>query len=338
MGLQDMVAALRWVRDNIGQFGGDPGNVTLVGQSAGAHAIMCLLTMWDTHGLFHRAILQSPPANLAPQDRAGGRAQAEKLCRQLGVAADALMHMPVADLLAAQTHLARAGARPGTVAPPFLPVLDHLSDAQDFIDAAATEAAARGIDLIIGTTREEMHGFLAADPAMDPPAADLVAARFAALSGAADAIALYRRRRPGGSPMDLLGDLLTDHNFLFPSLALADAVARAGGTVWAYQFDWAPPGSRFRACHCIELPFLFGNFADWPDAGMLEGGDRAEMAGLSAVLRAAWAEFADNGDPHVPGLLWPPYTPELRQTMVFGNVVGPVGDPAGAVWRGGVVG
>ena len=336
MGLQDMVAALRWVRDHIAGFGGDPANVTVMGQSAGAHAIMCLLTMWDTQGLFHRAILQSPPPTLVPQSRAVARANAEALCAQLQVSADALAEVPVADLITAQMQVARQMARFGDITPPFLPVFDAMTDTATFIRVAAAEAGKRGIDMIIGTTREEMHAFLAGDPAMNPPDPQAIADRFAALTGSADSIALYRRRRPGASPMDLLGDLLTDHIFLFPALALADAVVQAGAQVWMYQFDWAPPASRFKACHCLELPFVFGNLPAWADAPMLAGGDPVKMAALSAALRATWVEFADSGDPHAPGLLWPPYRPDGRQTMIFGNVIGVAGDPSGAEWRGGI--
>lgn len=338
MGLQDMIAALRWVRDNIGALGGDPARVTLVGQSAGAHAIMCLLTMWETRGLFERAILQSTPAALAPHNRQQARANADALCRALDARPEDLTTIPTARIVAAQMQVAREIGRFGDVTPPFLPVFDNLSDPVAFIRAAAAEAGSRNIALIIGTTREEMHAFFGADPAMNPPDPVAMAARFAELSGSADASALYRRRRIGATDMDVLGDLVTDHVFLFPSLALADAATEAGAETWVYEFRWAPAGSKFKACHCIELPFVFGNFAAWADAAMLAGGDRAEMAALSSAVRGAWCEFAESGDPHSPGLLWPPYLPQTRQTMCFDGVLGIAGDPSGAVWRGGVEG
>ncbi len=338
MGLQDMVAALRWVRDNIASFGGDPARVTLVGQSAGAHAIMCLLTMWETRGLFERAILQSTPAALAPHSRAQARANADALCAALDARPEDLATIPAARIVAAQMQVAREVGRFADVTPPFLPVFDSMSDASAFVQAAAGEAASRNISLIIGTTREEMHAFFAADPAMNPPDPGAMAARFAELSGSADAAALYRRRRLGATDMDVLGDLMTDHVFLFPSLALADAATDAGAEVWVYEFRWAPAGSKFKACHCIELPFVFGSFPAWADAAMLTGGDRAEMVALSAAMRGAWSEFAESGDPHSPGLLWPPYLRASRQTMCFDRVLGIAGDPSGAVWRGGVEG
>ncbi len=333
-GLLDMVAALRWVQDNAASFGGDPGCVTLVGQSAGGHAIMCLLAMPETAGLFHRGILHSPPAARAPHSQAQAEEHARFLCEMLQINKAVLPGLPVARLLEGQMHLARGTARFADISPPFLPVIEGLQDPGDFIAAAAAGAAARGVALIIGTTREEMHAFFAADPQMASPDMKQVARRFAELAGDAAAIELYRRRRPTGSVADLLGDLATDHLFLFPSLALADAVGAAGGTAFVYQFDWAPPGSRFAACHCIDLPFLFGNPAAWPGAAMLEGGDPAEIAAISAAMRSAWCGFAAAGTPDRPGLPWPAYA-QGRATMRFDRLLGVVGDLAGATWRGG---
>lgn len=338
MGLQDMIAALRWVRDNIASFGGDPARVTLVGQSAGAHAIMCLLTMWETRGLFERAIMQSTPAALAPHNRVQARANADALCRTLDAKPGELFDVTAARIVAAQMQVAREIAGFADITPPFLPVFDNLADPAAFLQAAASEAGSRKIAMIIGTTREEMHAFFAADPGMNPPDPVALAARFAQLSGSADVAALYRRRRPGASEMDVLGDLITDHMFLFPSLALADAVTDAGAMAWVYEFRWAPAGSKFKACHCIELPFVFGSFPAWTDAAMLAGGERSAMTGLSSAIRGAWCEFAESGDPHSPGLLWPPYLRPTRQTMCFDAVLGIVGDPSGAAWRGGVEG
>jgi para-nitrobenzyl esterase len=329
-GLWDMLAALAFVRDHIAAFGGDPRSVTLVGQSAGAHAIMCLLTMDESEGLFHRAILQSAPASLAPYSSA-------KAAEYANFVADSLAADPrevsVARLLEGQMQLARGLAGFADITPPFLPVMDGLAEPGEFMAAAARGAAARAIPVIIGTTREEMHAFFAPDPSMRSPDPKALAARFRALAGHEDAIELYRRRRPGGTVADLLGDLVTDHLFLFPSLVLAQAIGDAGGVAYAYQFNWAAPGNMFQACHCIELPFVFATLDAWPGAGMLEGGAPAEMADLAEVIERAWAAFARTGDPDVPGLPWVPYA-QARATMIFDRVLGMAGDPAGAVWRG----
>jgi para-nitrobenzyl esterase len=333
--LQDMVAALTWVRDHIAAFGGDPARVTLMGQSAGAHAIMCLLTM-PARALFHRAVLLSTPPSLLPLTAAAATKFADQLLAELAVPPEQLRDMPVARIIEAQMKVLRANSRFADISPPFVPMIDALADPAAFIAAAAEGAAAQGIALIIGTTREEMHAFFAADAAMANPNPEAVAERFAALAGSADAIETYRARRPGGSVMDLLGDLVTDHMFVFPSLALADAATARGRDVWCYQFDWAVPGNRFKACHCIELPFVFANPSAYADAGMLDGADPALVAALGSTVRAMLTAFATAGDPSVDGLPWEPYRPGSRQTLCFGAVTGMVGDPAGVAWRSGV--
>jgi para-nitrobenzyl esterase len=337
--IDDMIAALSWVRAHIAAFGGDASRVTVIGQSAGAHAIMCLLTMPAARVLFHRAVLLSAPPSLLPLTTAAATSYAEQLLAQLDIPADApdaghrLRAVPIARLLAAQMTVTRAAARFADVSPPFIPMNDAIANIDAFVTAAAIGAAEAGIDLVIGTTREEMHAFFAADPAMAPPDPAAVAERFATLAGSAESIERYRARRPGGSEADLLGDLVTDHMFLFPSLALADAATDRGRSVWVYQFDWSAPCNKFKACHCIDLPFVFGNPASWSQAAMLEGGDPGEIASLSATIRAACTAFARSGDPSCPGLPWPRYRPADRLTMRYGELVGVAGDPAGFAWR-----
>ena len=133
--------------------------------------------------------------------------------------------------------------------------------------------------------------------------------------------------------MDLLADLVTDHVFGWPSLRLADALAASGARVFAYQFAWSPPRSRFKACHCIELPFMFGTLDAWPDAAMLAGGEPARWRRCRTPCAAAWATFIHSGDPALGGLPWPRYESDRRMTMVFDAVCGAAGDPAGLGWR-----
>ena len=330
LGLADMVAALAWVHENITAFGGDPGKITLIGQSAGAHAIMCLLTMAETKGLFHRGILMSTPPAMAPQNRVTAAEYAEFIAHRLETSVAGLMAVPAERLVAAGLELARGIGRFADATPPFVPVFDALSSPATFIAAAGRAAGERGIPLLIGTTREEMHAFLVPDPAMNPPDPGKLAARFGELTGDPEAMACYARRRPGGASRDLLGDLVTDHLFLMPSLALAEA---AGAGAHVYQFNWAPAGNPFRACHCIELPFLFGNPAAWAGAAMLAGGGDAAMAAMSAIFRGSLAGFARCGEPSIAGLPWPAYRAPERETMVFDTIAGSVGDPAGARWR-----
>jgi para-nitrobenzyl esterase len=280
--------------------------------------------------LYHRVILQSGSFGRPPLSRHEAAEIGAQYVWLLGIdpeSADAGARMravPVADLIAASGVLARARARFADTTPSFMPHVEMATDQAGLIDTIAE--AARGLDVLIGTTREEVHAFYAANPAMASPPDDAVRGRFADLAGSADAIETYRQRRPGGSVMDLLADLGTEHTFVRPSLRLAEAIAAHGGRVHAYQFDWAPPRSPFRACHCIELPFMFGTLDAWPDAAMLAGGDAAQMADLSRTMRAPWGRFVRDG---ADALDWPCYDAERRTTMIYGDICGPVGDPAG---------
>jgi para-nitrobenzyl esterase len=315
LGLLDQQAALEWVRDHIVGFGGDPERVTLAGQSAGGSSIACLLTLPSARPLFHRAILQSAGLGRPPSSIAQAEILAGKFLAQLGIAGDAdkrLDAIPVARLIEAQMAVTRGEARFADTTPPFQPVLGTFEGSAPFIAEIAKQLDGKA--LLIGVTREEMHAFFARDPALDDPDPVEVAERFAALTGDAETIELYRRRRPDGTLRDLLGDLVTDAVFRRPAFELAAAAADRGTPVWAYQFDWAPLGSPFKACHCIELPFVFGTLPAWPDAAMLAGGDASVLEDLSAQMRRGWIAFTRAERP-----TWPAYTRGGRQTMHFGS-------------------
>ena len=321
LGTMDQVAALRWVQTNIAAFGGDPARVAIAGQSAGAASIGRMVMDPAARPLFRRTILQSGSFGRTPLTR--------DQSAEIGAAFLQLLDgdprtIPPAKLVEAQGALARARAKFADTNPPFMPILETTMD-QPALHAAIADAAG-DLDVLIGTTREEVHAFFAASPAMADPPADAVAERFATLAGDANAIGAYRARRPGASVMDLLSDLGTNDTFGWPSMRLAQALSERGGHVHAYQFDWAPPHSRFKACHCIELPFVFGTFDAWPDAEMLHGGNPAMMAALSATVRAIWGSFIRDGS---QALAWPGYEATRRMTMVLGEICAPVGDPMG---------
>lgn len=341
LGTLDQIEALRWVAAHIAAFGGDPGCVTVMGQSAGAASIARLIIDPRARPLMHRAILQSGGFGRDPLTRAEAQATHAEILRAAGVdpeAPDFLAHLravPANALLAATGKVAQAKARFAETNPPFMPtVAAPMTQAELF---AAVARAAKGMQVLIGATHDEIHAFFASNPAMANPDWTASAQRFAALGKRVDAMERYKARRPGGSLMDWLADIVSDHTFLWPTMRLASALADAGVPVQAFQFDWAPPGgdggSRFRACHCIELPFVFGNFAQWPGAGMLQGGDAAEMDGLSDAMRAAWCAFVHRGDAATPALPWPRYDTARRATMVLDACCEVVGDPAGLETR-----
>lgn len=338
MGLRDMLAALRFVQAHISAFGGDPDNVTVMGQSAGAIAIMRMLDLPDSAGLFRRVILQSGPPRRG-HDSETAIARTRRLLELLEIDADSagavdrLRDVPADRLAALQMQIARENARFGAIDPAFPPVFDDRGDAAGFLDRVTACCAERGIDVLMGWTREEMNAFFVADPGMAEPDSAKVSASFEALTGSAGTLERYRRRRPGGGLRGWLGDLLTDHRFAFPMVGLAERLHQAGSGAFVYRFDWSPPNSPWGACHCIDLPFVFGNRAAW-DAPMLGGMDETEYAGLSATMMAAWAAFARGGDPSGSDLAWPRYQAERRQVMRFDRVVEVEGDFATAERRG----
>jgi para-nitrobenzyl esterase len=229
--------------------------------------------------------------------------------------------MSVVDLLAAQGKIARSLARFAETTPPFMPVVEQPCSGGDLISRVA--AAAAGMDILVGATREEVHAFFAADPAMAAPEAVLAAEKLG------DGALAYRDRRPGGTLMDWLADKGSDETFIWPSMRLASALT---GPVFAYLFDYAPAASPFKACHCIELPFVFGTSAAFAGAGMLEGADPGLCAALSARLRRAWTGFIRDG---VPGPDWPRYDAQNRLTMRLGEICEVARDPAGLTTRAG---
>jgi para-nitrobenzyl esterase len=326
LGIGDQQAALVWIRDHIASFGGDPQCVTICGQSAGGASIAQLLMNPAAQDLFRRAILQSPPLGEAPNAADRATQTGERFLNFLGLAgaSDTLARartLPATEILAAQRRLILSSAKPGAGHLPFAPMLANALSPTAYLDAIAGGSANK--EILVGGTREEMHGFFAADEAM----LSLDEARLSELvtvaTGSASAIDPYRRRRPQGRPVDWFADLLTDRRFLRPSWLLAAAIAKRGGKAWTYRFDWSPPSSPFMACHCIEIPFVFGNWATrWPDAAMLVGGDAKEMEFLSKRMRRCWIDFVRNGDPNHDGIpTWPAHQAGTNKFMSFDDTM-----------------
>ena len=329
-GLRDMIEALRWVHDNIAAFGGDPDNVTVFGQSAGAHSTQLMLTMPAARSLFHRAILQSPPGGVPPLSTGEAEHNAALLHAALGypaLPADALRARlrgePVERLLAAARRVTRETAVFGGVAPPFLPVVDGLGTPGAFVADAARGAVAAGIPVIIGTTRDEAWAMVAGTPAADATRDQVQ--RLIDTPGSTDRRWWARRAAP--TAVDVLVDVVTERAFTAPAHAFARAVAAAGGEAWAYRLDWAPAGSPLGACHCLELPLVFGTADAWSRAPMTAGADPGRQEALSALIRRSWLSFARCGDP-ADSLPWPRYD-HRRPTMIFDVRSGVVGDPEG---------
>jgi para-nitrobenzyl esterase len=199
---------------------------------------------------------------------------------------------------------------PGDVTPLFMPNVDEelLADQPSEI---LLSGRGHWCDVMIGTTREEYAAFSYTNPALDELSDAQLKDLFSAqLGNDADIVlARYRSRRVPATPKTLLGDLNTDGFFTTKSLEIAAAQSRHNGRAFTYFFDWQSTNPSMGACHCIDLPFLFGNIDLWMAAApMLKGSDWQEVTELSRIYRGAVTAFATSGDPNSPGLPeWPAY-------------------------------
>jgi para-nitrobenzyl esterase len=333
-GMLDIVAALRWVRDNIERFGGDPGNVTIFGESGGGGKVSVLLAMPAACGLFHRAIVQSGAAiRVSTRERAN--ALAEAVLKDLGVArseCERLQTVPAGRLLAAIAPASRSVGRsrwPLLDRYDFGPVVDGIDLPQHPAEPTAP-ATADDVPLMIGGTKEESAFFLADDDAVwnGTLTEEELRQRVTAVAGAeADALlSAYRSAMPQASPGDRLIAALTGSNFWIRTVLMAERyTARRRAPVYMYSLDWQSPAhnGRVKAHHAMDLPFVFDNSAV---ADTARGAPGAKE--LAARISATWIAFARNGNPDNPALpSWPTYTTEQRPTMIFDNTCSVVHDP-----------
>ncbi|BCH30488.1 carboxylic ester hydrolase [Mesorhizobium sp. L-8-10] len=311
LGLHDQIAALRFIREIAPALGGDAANITVAGQSAGAFSIALLLATPAHRTLFKRSIMMSAPLGLELPSVEASEPLGQDYMTALRLAPDdrdGIEAQPIERLIAAQLELLKAKAgTPGDVTPPFLPVIDGELVPVNPLEALVGGAAADA-EVMIGTTREEMTAFHYGDEGLAKVADEVTVAAFRRHYGdqAERAMREARARRMPATGLSLLGDLMTDAVFAGPSLAVAHAQVEEGRSPYVYRFDWQSPTPDIKACHCIELPFLFGNLGTWREAPMLAGADMRELADLSRVFQGALAAFARSGTPEGPGLpAWP---------------------------------
>jgi para-nitrobenzyl esterase len=317
LGTQDQAAVLAWVRRNISAFGGDPGTITVGGQSAGAFSALYLALSPATGPHITRVITQSGPWGLPPQDPGEAAGHARRFLEILGLDSSpdlaALRAVPAGELLAAYQQLARDTARPGSAAPPMYPVLGGPG-----LPAAWPQALAAGhLDgkaLLTGTTRDEMAAFFASDPRIQAITASQARQIVATQAGGGGRFSRAAARRPDASPADVLTEVETDILFRDGTLAIAGHHAGAGQPAYVYQFDYtpAPDPARLGAAHCAELPFFFDTLDAYPASPML-GRPTAAARALGRTFSRAVAAFAATGRPGQ--YQWPPYQPADPATV-----------------------
>ena len=330
-GMLDLVLALEWVRDNIAAFGGDPGNVTIFGESGGGAKVSYLMAMPAAKGLFHKAIVQSGPGVRAvPADRAAA------LTRDFLKALDepardikTLRAIPAETLIKAAYHAEAQQPGVGFDRAGFAPVVDgDVIPAQPWDPAAPAVSA--GVPMMIGLNKDEMTLFMASAPwfgKLDDAGLQTQAqATFGARAPAV--LAALRRDFPGYSPSYLATHLVTYGRMFDGSVDIAERkAAQKAAPAWFYMLEWETPVGPFKSAHALEVPLVFDN-VERARVFLGAGDGPGQMAHQMA---SSWIAFARSGKPDnatIPP--WPAYDAARRATMVFNLQSRVVDDPYSA--------
>ncbi len=326
MGMQDQIAALKWVKDNIEGFGGDPKNVTIFGESAGGASVYCLLAMPAAKGLFHHAIPQSGVFGFDPT---AGKKSSEYLMKKLKVEPgdiDALRKVPAKKIMKVQDRIT---LRPGfSDILAFSPRIDPKTLPKHPVEAIRDGSASK-VDLLIGTNEHEMKLFVAIDPSVRNMDLDKLYEFIQGMgfdeSKTKQLIKVYQEARKGVSstdPDELFAAIGTDYTFRIPALRIAESHNKNNKNTYNYLFKWPSPALKgvLGCCHAIEIPFVFGTHK-LPKIDEFVGKDAAVEA-ISEKMMDAWIAFARTGNPNNDNIPeWPPYDEKKRSTMVIGKEI-----------------
>ena len=326
VGQLDLVAALQWVRDNVTEFGGDPGNVTIFGESGGGGKVCAAMAMPAAHGLFHKAIVQSGPylRAMLPEDATKFAATLMSTLELQPHQVDELQQLPASRLIEALDVVTQ-----GAAIRTFIPVLDGrtLASHPYTPEAPAISAA---IPLIVGYNKDEMT-LLFSSP-------DSFTLDWNTLPGklerwlrtpesAARVIELYRRLHPDRSPSDLYFEISTDRGIGGSSITLAERKTRqTAAPVFLYRLEWETPAfeGRLRSAHALDIPMIFDTVGA-SDSFIGTGAGDAQQ--IVEQMSEAWIAFARTGDPSTGRLKWPAYELNTRPTMIFNVHSTVVNDP-----------
>lgn len=321
-GQLDIVLALRWVRDNIAQFGGDPANVTIFGESGGGAKVSIMLAMPAARGLFQKAIIQSGPVLKVGETDVAAK-HAEATLARLGIApgdVHKLQTLEYRTLISAAAEAQTPGVRV------MAPIRDGRALPRHPFDPDAPETA-RGVPIMIGTTKDEATLFMSADPLFGRMTEEQVRERARGMAGAKGdaAIDAFKALRPDDAPFYWLTSLGTAQFAWADSIRLAERKMVQGDPVYMFRLDWTAPfeGGVLRSPHGLDTPLVFDN----PGARPLMNGTGSEPRLIAARMSQAWINFARSGNPSQPGLAWPTYDTDKRQTMIFNVESHVVSDP-----------
>ncbi len=334
-GMLDVVAALEWVRDNIANFGGDPGNVTIMGQSGGGAKVCTLTAMPSAKGLFHKAVVLSGASR-----KSGEKALSEKLgaavVKEAGLSAnelDKLQAMPWKDFYAiatrAQQGLAKEAGPGGGMMRGFSPVVDGVILPQHPYDPVGAPTAA-DVPMIISSVQNE-QSVSWTDSSLESMTMEQAAERLKVRAGfgpgfgdkAREVVESYAKAFPDKKPVEIWSLAASNRQGV---VALADVKCKQPAPVFVDWFTWQPPlfDSRLRAFHCVDISFWFYN----TDLMLTHTGGGARPRALAAKMAGALLQFMKTGDPNGPGLpKWPKYSSDKGETLILDDVCVAKNDP-----------
>ena len=319
-GMLDLVAALEWVRDNIAGFGGDPGNVTIFGQSGGGAKVSTLMAMPAARGLFHKAIVHSG-SQIAVADTGRTHQLAEAVLKALNIDKGDLAKLaavPAIELVGAGEAARKVMPKQpaGTLNLLWGPVLDgSVIPAQTWTPAAPALSA--NVPMIVGSNLNEYSPSLGNAGLEDIGEEQAMGMAMTIGGRPASAWAAVRAADPKAKPVEILSRIVS-MQFRVPAVTQAKRKAAQGGApAWLYRFDYNPRtvlDGRVRAFHCAELAYAFDNV----DRCLNSTGGTAEARALAAQMSDAWIAFARTGDPNHKGLpAWPPVSTSAAPNMLF---------------------
>ncbi|ROQ35657.1 para-nitrobenzyl esterase [Streptomyces sp. PanSC19] len=318
-GLLDQVAALRWVRENIAAFGGDPDDVTVAGHSSGAASVACLMVMDRARGLFHRAVLHSPASPHYTRDIAAATTREIAAAAGCPATAEGLAAATPQALLAAADRVVEAYRRDPASGSRhydpslYAPVLDGDVLPVDPLTGLAA-GAGREVELLVCHTTEEYRLFDAVGSSAEVTTEEQLAA-FAEDFGLPDGLVDgYRAVLPDAPVLDVYLAVFGDLLFGEYAHRLVEQHVRGGGRAFLSRFDRRRTGPHglVRAWHCADVPFAFGNVDKECATFLIGGAPTPADHDLARRMVGAWAGFAADGDPG-----WPPYDPAAGQTKVW---------------------
>ncbi len=329
IGMLDQIAALEWVNKNIESFGGDPNNITIFGESAGAMSVSTLIAMPAAKGLFNRVIAQSGAAHPLIYNPELAKKSTDRLMSELGLEADdieKLRKLPVKEIIKAQNKI--------TMSPnlaeflPFSPRIDKETLPKHPLEAVS-EGSAKDYELLIGTNADEIKLFSALDPNlsnMDEKGLYKFIKNIMDMFGengtkVKHLLETYKEARKGKlsiKPSEILAAIGTDFTFRIPTIRMLEIYSKHQEKVYNYLFNWPSPAlnGRFGSCHAVEIAFVLGTI-DLPKMDIFFG-KGADAKTLCERTMDAWLNFAKSGDPNHKNIpKWPVYDQDKRATMII---------------------